>query len=170
MFSKIVHWSGIVLAKALGFIHKADTDVEKAAPEIEKALTEGATVADFIPGIGPEIAAGLNLGSELTGALEKTLNFADADFQKLVNQLESTLPANSGMSVVLIPSTLKSDAQEFFAQIKPTLDAVKAQAEAITGKSGAPAAKTSATAAPKAAANTGDPKVITTANVETSPK
>jgi hypothetical protein len=141
MFSKIIHWSGIVVSFVLKGLGKAETEVDKLAPEIEKAMQEGATVASFIPGIGPEVAAGLNLGAELTGALDKVLHYTDAEFQTLLAQLNAALPANSGYSVLLIPAQLKADAEAWFAQVQPTIDAVKTQAQAITGNAGAAIAK-----------------------------
>lgn len=141
MFSKIKHWSGIVIHALLSGLQSATTEMDKITPEIEKAMQEGATVASFIPGIGPEVAAGLNLGAELTGALDKTLDFTDADFQALVAQAEAALPANSGYGVVLVPAQIKADAVAWFAQIEAELATVKTAAQTVTGNAGAPAAK-----------------------------
>jgi hypothetical protein len=44
----------------------------------------------------------LNLGVELTGALNKTLDFTDSEFQAMVAAAQSALPGGSGVSVVLV--------------------------------------------------------------------
>ena len=138
-FNKVVHWGGIVITKTLAFVHIGRVDLDKYAPEIEKALIEGASVAQFIPNVGPEVAAGLNFGAELVGAADKTLNFVDDEFQAIVAAAKLAVPA--GYSVIVIPAKLEADGKAFLDSIKPQLTQVKASAQAFTGKLGAPASK-----------------------------
>ena len=140
-FTKIKHWGGIVLAFVMGGLDKATKVVDADAPTIEKLLNEGATVATLIPGIGPELAAALNVGVELTGALNKTLDFTDEAFQAMVAAAQSALPAGSGVSVVLVAESVVADAKAWFAQLETEITAAKTAATAITGTNGAPAAK-----------------------------
>jgi hypothetical protein len=140
-FATIKHWGGIVLASVLGELDKATKDVDAVAPTIEKMLNEGATVADLIPGVGPEAASFLNLGTELTGALNKTLDFTDVEFQAMVKTAQEALPAGSGVSVVLVAESVVAEAKQWFAQFEAEITAAKTAATAITGTAGAPAAK-----------------------------
>jgi hypothetical protein len=140
LFAKIKHWGGIVIADVLGGLDKATKVVDADAPTIEKLLTEGASVATLVPGIGPELASALNLGVELTGALNKTLDFTDADFQQIVATAQSALPGGSGQTVVLVADAIVADAKAWFAALEAQITASKAAATAITGTNGAPAA------------------------------
>ena len=140
-FSKIKHWGGIVLAYVMGGLDKATKTIDADAPTIEKLLTEGASVTALIPDVGLELAAALNLGVELTGALNKTLDFTDAAFQAMVTAAQSTIPAGSGVSVVLVAESVVADAKAWFAQLEAEIASAKAKATAITGTAGAPAAK-----------------------------
>lgn len=144
--STVKHWSGVVIATLLKVLQTGDRELTTYAPDIEKAMHEGATMAVAVPGIGPEVAMGLNLGAELTGALEKVLHYTDESFQQIVAQAQAAVPAGSGYSVVLIPEQLKAEAMQWFAQVKPVLLEVKASAQAVTGAMGAPAAATTVAA------------------------
>jgi hypothetical protein len=133
IFSKVVHWAGVVITHVLHGFQTAEKRLDVVAPNIEDALTKGASVAQFIPGIGPEVAAGLNLGAELTGALDRVLHDSDEEFQKIVATVKQSLPPNSSFSVLLIPKEVETDAKQFFAQIEAELAAAKDKAAAVTG-------------------------------------
>jgi hypothetical protein len=140
-FTTIKHWGGIVLAYVMGGLDKATKVVDADAPAIEKLLNEGASVATFVPGIGTQLATALNLGVELTGALNKTLDFTDSEFQAMVAAAQSALPSRAGVSVVLVSEAVVADAKAWFAQLEAEITAAKTAATAITGTAGAPAAK-----------------------------
>jgi hypothetical protein len=140
-FTTIKHWGGIVLAFVLGNLNKAAVFVDTEAPTIEKLLTDGASMAPFLGPVGPEVAAFANLGAELVGALNKTLDFTNAEFQAIVKTAESALPAGAGVKVVLVAEAVVAEAKAWFAELEAEITAAKAAATAITGTAGAPAAK-----------------------------
>lgn len=122
-FSAVTHFFGKVAMALVGFVHKADQAVDAAAPEIEKLLQQGASVAQFIPGVGPEVASLLNAGVQLVGDVKAAIDGTDAVLAQAVQQAAALAPA--GYSFVLI----KSDVQ---ADLKLLLDTWKTQIAAAT--------------------------------------
>ena len=65
VFSSIKHFFGKVALGLVAIVHKTDQAVDASEPVIAQLLTEGASAATLIPGIGPGVASLLNAGVQL---------------------------------------------------------------------------------------------------------
>ena len=133
VFSTIGNWIGKTVLAAMGILNKADKAVDADAPEIDALLTEGASVATLIPGIGPGVAEVLNCGVTVLGAVKATLDNDVALEATVTEQIEALAP--SGYSFVLIKADVLADVQALisnyeaeFAQAKAAVTVAKSAA------------------------------------------
>ncbi len=106
-FSTITHWIGKTVLAVLGIVHKAEQAGDADIPEIETLLTDGASVAQLIPGIGPNVAQILNAGVSLLAATKATLDNAISLEATVQAQVKALAPA--GYSFVLIKQDVVDD-------------------------------------------------------------
>lgn len=121
--------AALVVLHALG---TADGVVDKDAPEVEELLTEGASIADLIPGVGTGVASLLNAGVALVGAFQKGLDGTVAIVPEVEAQLAAAAP--EGYSFVLIETDLKTDVEQLLAQYESEFEAAKSAVTTITGE------------------------------------
>lgn len=107
VFSSIGHFFGKVGLAIVSIVHKTATAADASIPEIEAVLTEGASIATLIPGIGPEVASLLNAGIQLLGDVKASIDGTDSVLATAKQQMLALAP--QGYSVVLIKADVETD-------------------------------------------------------------
>jgi hypothetical protein len=128
-FPAIGHFFGKVALAVVGFVSKADQEVDTVTPEIQKVLAEGASVADLIPGVGPELASILNAGVQVLGDVKEAVDGTNLVLATAVTQAAALAP--SGYSFVLIKEDVKSDIAALATLYKTQWDAATAVVSAV---------------------------------------
>ena len=123
VFSSIGHFFGKVALGLVAIVHKTTQAVDASQPVIAQLLTEGASVATVVPGIGPEVASLLNAGVQLLGDAKAAIDGTDAVCALAVTQATALAP--SGYSFILIK-------QDVLADVKTLLSGYEAQIAAAT--------------------------------------
>ena len=129
VFSSITHFFGKVALGLVAILHKTDQAVDASEPEIAKLLTEGASAATLIPGIGPGVASLLNAGVQLLGDVKATIDGTDAVCALAVKQAAALAP--SGYSFVLIKQDVQDDVKALFAMYEKEFAFATATVESI---------------------------------------
>jgi hypothetical protein len=129
VFSTIGHFFGKVALGLVAIVHKTDQGVDASEPVIAQLLTESASAAALIPGIGPGVASLLNAGVQLVGDVKATIDGTDAVCALAVKQAADLAP--SGYSFVLIKQDVKDDLATLLATYEKEFAFATATVESI---------------------------------------
>jgi hypothetical protein len=160
-FSSIKHFFGKVALGLVAIVHKTAQAADASEPVIASLLTEGASVASLIPGIGPEVASLLNAGVQLLGDAKAAIDQTDAVCALAVTQAAALAP--SGYSFILIKQDVLDDVKTLLSGYEAEITAAKATVATVhppaTPTIQSPASLALATPAPAepVADATGDP-------------
>lgn len=114
MFGNIKHFSGIVWHGFLKALNMTDKGIQQGAklvdeyePQIAKALQTGESIASIIPGVGPQLARGIDVSIAAAGALKHGADVLAALDTQVHEQLAGLAP--SGYSFALIKNDVLAD-------------------------------------------------------------